>query len=78
MIMSALGGAWFPISFMPEFMQEIAKFTIVYWAMEGFTQVLWAGQSFLQILPTVGVLAGIATGVMSIAIWRFNRGRLFE
>lgn len=78
LIMSACGGAWFPISLMPEFMQEIAKFTIVYWAMEGFSQVLWAGQSFLQILPTVGVLAGIATGVMTIAIWRFNRGRLFE
>jgi ABC-2 type transport system permease protein len=76
--MSACGGAWFPISFMPEFMQQIAKFTIVYWAMEGFAQVLWAGQSFRQILPTVGVLVGIATGVMSIAIWRFNRGRLFE
>lgn len=78
LIMSACGGAWFPVSFMPEFMQEIAKFTIVYWAMEGFSQVLWAGQSFLQILPTVGVLAGIAAGVMIIAIWRFNRGRLFE
>jgi ABC-2 type transport system permease protein len=78
LMMSACGGAWFPVSFMPEFMQEIAKFTIVYWAMEGFTQVLWAGQSFLQILPIVGVLAGIATGVMTIAIWRFNRGRLFE
>jgi len=76
--MSACGGAWFPISFMPEFMQQFAKFTIVYWAMEGFSQVLWAGQSFVQILPTVGVLAGITAGVMAIAIWRFNRGRLFE
>jgi ABC-2 type transport system permease protein len=76
--MSACGGAWFPISFMPEFMQKIAKFTIVYWAMEGFSQVLWAGQSFVEILPTVGVLAGIAVGVMAIAVWRFDRGRLFE
>ncbi|MEO6035681.1 MAG: ABC transporter permease [Verrucomicrobiota bacterium] len=76
--MSACGGAWFPVSFMPEFMQKIAKFTIVYWAMEGFSQVLWAGQSFLQILPTVGMLVGITMGVMGVAIWRFNRGRLFE
>lgn len=76
--MSACGGAWFPISFMPEFMQQIAKFTIVYWAMEGFSQVLWAGQSFLQILPTAGILVGITTGLMAISVWRFNRGRLFE
>lgn len=76
--MSAVGGAWFPISFMPEFMQGLAKFTLVYWAMEGFAQVLWAGNSFLQILPTVGVLLGIATGVMALAIWRFNHGNLFD
>ena len=76
--MSACGGAWFPISFMPEFMQQIARFTITYWAMDGFAQVLWAGKSFLQILPTVGVLLAIAAGMMALAIWRFNRGRLFD
>lgn len=78
LVMSACGGAWFPISLMPEVMQEIAKFTLVYWAMEGFAQVLWAGNSFLQILPTVGILAAIAAVVMAIAVWRFNRGRMFE
>lgn len=75
--MSATGGAWFPVSFMPEFMQTVAKFTLVYWAMEGFAQVLWAQQSFGQILPTVGVLLAIAAGVMSLAVWRFNRGAIF-
>lgn len=76
--MSAVGGAWFPVSFMPEFMQHVAKFTITYWAMDGFAQVLWAGRSLIEILPTVGILLGITAGVMAIAVWRFNRGRLFE
>jgi ABC-2 type transport system permease protein len=76
--MSACGGAWFPVSFMPEFMQQLAKFTITYWAMEGFAQVLWAGKSLIQILPTVGILSAIAAVVMAAAIWRFNRGRLFD
>lgn len=76
--MSAIGGAWFPISFMPAFMQQIAKFTITYWAMEGFGQVLWAGHSLAQILPTLGVLAAFTGGLMAVAVWRFNRGRLFE
>lgn len=76
--MSATGGAWFPVSFMPEFMQRIAKFTLVYWSMEGFSQVLWAGQSFREILPTVGILLGIAGGVMAVAVWRFNRGPIFD
>lgn len=76
--MSATGGAWFPVSFMPDFMQTMAKFTLVYWSMEGFAQVLWADQSFLQILPTVGILLAITAGVMAVAVWRFNRGTLFD
>ncbi|MBI5768151.1 MAG: ABC transporter permease [Verrucomicrobia bacterium] len=76
--MSATGGAWFPTALMPEFMQTIGKFTLVYWSMEGFAQVLWAGQSLVQILPTIGILAGIAATVMSLAVWRLNRSKLFE
>lgn len=76
--MSACGGAWFPISFMPEFMQQVARFTVTYWAIDGFTQVLWAGNSITQLLPTLGILLAIAAGIMGLAIWRFNRGRLFD
>jgi hypothetical protein len=63
---------------MPPFMQDLARYTLVYWAMKGFSQVLWAGQSLPEILPTIGVLLGIAAGVMGLAVWRFNRSRLFE
>jgi len=76
--MSACGGAWFPISLMPDFMQHIAHFTIVYWAIEGFGAVLWAGNSLVQLLPILGVLLGTTAVVMTIAIWRFNRSAIFE
>jgi len=78
MIMSALGGAWFPISFMPLFIQQFSKLTLVYWSMEGFSAVLWAGQGLLQILPLLAVLGTITAVVMSLAIWRFNRGKIFD
>lgn len=78
LMMSAVGGAWFPISFMPDFIQTIAHCTIVYWAMEGFARVLWAGDSFAQILPVLGVLTGTAVMVMLLAVWRFKRARVFE
>lgn len=78
LMMSAIGGAWFPISFMPEFIQTIAQFTIVYWAMEGFIQVLWSGDTLWQMLPTLGILTGTAVLVMAVAVWRFNKGRIFE
>jgi ABC-2 type transport system permease protein len=76
--MSACGGAWFPVSFMPEFMQQVAKFTLVYWAMEGFGAVLWADAGLWQLLPIFGVLLGITAGVMGVAVWRFNRAPVFD
>jgi ABC-2 type transport system permease protein len=39
--------------------------------------VLWAHQGLLQILPVLGILAGITAAVMSLAVWRFNRGKIF-
>ncbi|GAB1489852.1 hypothetical protein MASR2M8_23090 [Opitutaceae bacterium] len=77
LLMSAIGGAWFPVSLMPEFIQQLSKFTLVYWSMEGFAQVLWNGDSFVELLPTLGILTAIAGGVMAIAVWRFNRGKIF-
>jgi ABC-2 type transport system permease protein len=76
--MSAIGGAWFPVSFMPEFIQKISRLTVVYWSMEGFSAVLWAGQGLVQVLPIIGVLLGIASVVMAFSLWRFNRGSLFD
>ncbi|MBP8257548.1 MAG: ABC transporter permease [Opitutaceae bacterium] len=76
--MSALGGAWFPISLMPDFIQSLSKLTIVYWAMEGFLQVLWANCTLVDLLPYLGVLVGIAVVINVVSILRFNRGRMFE
>jgi len=76
--MSAIGGAWFPTSFMPEFIQKLSKLTIVYWSLEGFIKVLWANCTTLELLPTLAILAGIAVVVNAFSIWRFNHGQIFE
>ncbi|HWL14955.1 MAG TPA: ABC transporter permease, partial [Opitutus sp.] len=75
--MSAIGGAWFPVSFMPETIQSAAKLTLVYWSVEGFTDVLWAGRSLLDILPKAGVLLAMAALVMTFSVWRFQRSKFF-
>lgn len=77
LLMCAVGGAWFPVSLMPEVVQQFSKLTLVYWAMEGFAQVLWANASFIELLPTLGILGGMSAAVMAVAIWRFNRGNIF-
>jgi len=78
LLMCSVGGAWFPVTLMPLFIQKLSKLTIVYWAMEGFDQVLWMNASFAELLPTLGILLAITTAVMAIAVWRFNRSNLFE
>jgi len=76
--MSSIGGAWFPVSFMPEFIQHLSRLTLVYWSIDGFISVLWAGKGVLQLLPTLGILTLYTGLLLSVALWRFNRGHLFD
>ena len=78
LVMSAIGGAWFPVSFMPPFIQQLSRLTLVYWSMHGFEQVLWTHASLLELLPTLGILGGITAVVMTFSVWRFNTGRIFD
>jgi ABC-2 type transport system permease protein len=78
LLMCAVGGVWFPVSFMPEFMQKLSRLTLVYWSMEGFSQVLWSRGTFLELLPSLEYLFLITALVMTFSVWRFNKGRLFD
>ena len=78
LLMSAIGGAWFPVSFMPEVIQRFSKLTLVYWSIEGFSQVLWARATLTEILPILGYLTLMTAVVMGFSVWRFRKGRIFE
>lgn len=77
LVMSSIGGAWFPTFILPPFIQALSKITLVYWSMEGFLAVLWRGSGFGEILPIAGVLLLIALIVNAASIWRFKRGDIF-
>ncbi len=76
--MSALGGAWFPLSMMPSAMQVIGKFTLVYWGVESYLGALWEEAGLIALIPELAVLAGIAIGLNLISSWRFKTGDLFR
>ena len=78
LMMSAVGGAWFPVSFMPETIQFFSKLTIVYWSVEGFLAVLWRGAGFVEVLPYLAVLFGIAIVINIISILMFKKGNVFN
>jgi ABC-type Na+ efflux pump permease subunit len=77
LVMSSIGGAWFPTFILPPFIQAISKITLVYWSMEGFLAVLWRGANFTEILPAIGALLIIALIVNAASVWKFKKGNVF-
>ncbi len=75
--MSAIGGAWFPISLMPEYIRIFSKLTTVYWSIEAFLDVLWRKLDFIEVLPNVLVLLGITIVISTISVIKFRKSNLF-
>jgi ABC-2 type transport system permease protein len=67
-----LGGAWWPLEIVPEFMRVAAYATPMGWVMHGYSELMIYGGGLANIiLPVVVLLA--ASGVMfGLAIWRFK------
>jgi ABC-2 type transport system permease protein len=69
---AALGGAWWPLEIVPEFMQRIGHLTPVAWVMDAFRELLFYGGNFTTILPELGVLFGAAVILFGVGSWRFR------
>ena len=72
MIMSAVGGSWWPLSVEPQFMQDMAHFTITAWAMDGFYDLLYFDLGLAGILEEVKWLVLMMIIFFGIAIRRFK------
>ena len=71
--MSALGGSMFPSIIMPEYLQQIGKFTLNYWAMHGFTGIFWRSMSIKDIYPDALVLFAIFVVLTLVSIILFRK-----
>jgi len=72
MMMSMLGGAWFPTFLMPKFVQTISLFIPVRWAVDGFDAVTWRGLGIESVLPTTGMLLVFTALFAGVALARFR------
>ncbi|MCD4846299.1 MAG: ABC transporter permease [Methanosarcinales archaeon] len=70
--MSAMGGSWWPLFIEPQFMQDIAHFTITAWAMDGFYDLLIFDTGVSGIMKEVGVLLLMSMIFFWIATTRFK------
>ena len=75
--MSAVGGSWFPVALLPDWMQTVAKFTLTYWSVEAFQNVLWRQSDFSSVAIHVLILLAIAFIVNFWSLIRFRQGKVF-
>jgi linearmycin/streptolysin S transport system permease protein len=54
-------------------MKQIAHATPHAWANDAFAQLVGHGATVAQIVPQLGVLAGFAAALLTLATWRFRR-----
>jgi ABC-2 type transport system permease protein len=72
LIMSSIGGSWWPLFIEPQFMQDLAHFTITAWAMDGFYNLLYFDLGRSGIMKEVGVLLLMTVIFFGVAISRFR------
>ena len=72
LIMAPLGGCWWPLFILPDWMQALAKITPHGWATTGFNKLMLFGAEFGDVVPEMLVLLGFAAFFGIIAVWRFR------
>ncbi len=67
-----LGGAWIPMDFLPNFMQNVGKLIPISWAINGLDQMIWREGGLVQALEGSAVLLGFAIVFAAIAVKRIR------
>lgn len=69
---AAIGGAWWPIEITPAWMQQIARLTPTFWAMQGYNDIITRGLGLPAVLPETLVLLGFGAIFLAFGVWRFR------
>ncbi len=72
LVLAPLGGCWWPLFILPQWMQALAKITPHGWATTGFNKLMLFGADFSAVVPEMLALVGFAVLFSIIAVWRFR------
>ncbi len=70
--LAPLGGAWWPLEIVPEFMQTLGHLSPVAWAMDAFHDLILYNGSFPDVLPEIAVLLAAAAVLFIFGIRSFK------
>lgn len=71
-ILAPLGGAWWPLTIVPDAMRTIGHISPIAWVMDGFQDLIYYEGTVLDILPEAGVLLAMAAVLAVVGIGRFR------
>lgn len=74
LIVSFVGGAWYPRFMMPEWLQEVSAVLPTTFATEGFAAATWRGLPLEHALAPAAALMAWAIGCVALGRWRFRWG----
>jgi ABC-2 type transport system permease protein len=72
LILAPLGGCWWPLFILPEWLQTVAKISPHAWANTGFNKLMLFGADFGAVVPEMLALVVFTVIFGAIAIWRFR------
>lgn len=67
-----LGGAWWPLDIVPDFMHIIGHLSPVAWAMDAFQNIMWYSGGLVDIMLELAVLLGVAVILFGIGVRSFR------
>jgi len=72
LVAAPLGGCWWPLFIVPEWMQALARFTPHGWANTAFNRLMLFGGDFGSVAYEMVALAGFGIAFAVVAVWRFR------
>ncbi len=72
LILAPVGGSWWPLFIMPEWMQTLAKLTPHGWANQAFNKLMLFGATAGDVVSEMVALLAFALVFLVISLWRFR------
>lgn len=70
--LAPLGGAWWPLEIVPDFMRAVGHLSPVAWGMDAFQEMMFYGGGLLDIAPMLGVLLLMAAAFFTFGVFNFK------
>lgn len=70
--LSPLGGAWWPMMIVPDWMRIVGHISPVAWAMDAYTELIFFGGTMQTVLAPVAILLAMAVVFFAVGALRFR------